>query len=92
MPAPKKKSGGNFRAHVFVADCMNYEKSFKGTTQAAADKAAIDWAKNESRLDDTEFIVLSGTGMLVAPENPDERPIIVRPVRPEDDNAIVIGN
>jgi hypothetical protein len=90
MPNAK---GGNFRAHIFKADCMNYEKSFRGATQKAATDKAVGYIKRELLIegDEDAYIVFEGTGILVAEVEPEDRPVIVRPVKPDDDNGITIG-
>lgn len=89
-PANQKAAKKNaFRSHVFIAECMNYDCSFRGNTQKEAHDKAIEYCR--ALIDgETEFVILDGVGTYVGQVNHPE--VEVRDVKPDDDNGIVISN
>lgn len=71
MPEPKKKKV-KYYAHLFYADCMNYERSFVSfVSQADANKLAqAHVANGDSDQGEGEYVILTGTGISFQGQEP----------------------
>jgi len=78
MPAPKKKAPvkkapTEFWAHLFYADCMNYDRSFKSlvSQEDAVEKAKKYVADGDSNEGQGEYVVFTGLGIHFEATEPD---------------------